>query len=117
MEDLIYATNCPCCGAYLTIDEAGDIQGEPVQEELADNEFIGLGGVKSVDARANWRQVEYFHNSQQPIPSERLPEVPEPMKVEEEQPQAHEHDDAMLAALKRDLDKHGINNKLTINDK
>ena len=65
----------------------------------------------------NWRQIEYFHNSQQKIPSERLPEPiskpKEPMKVE----QPHQHDDKMLAALKRDLDKHGINNNLSINDK
>ena len=116
MEELINFT-CPCCSAQLTIDEAGDIQGEPVpaDNDLAENEFVGLNGMKSVDARPNWRQVEYFHNSQQPIPSERLPAVPEPMIIEVEQP--HQHDDKMLAALKRDLDKHGINNNLSINDK
>ena len=117
MEELLSFT-CPCCSAYLTIDEAGDIQGEPApaEDDLAENEFIGLNGIKSVDARANWRQLEYFHNSQQPIPSERTEPISkpkEPMKVE----QPHQHDDKMLAAIKRDLDKHGINNNLSINDK
>ena len=56
---------CPCCEALLTIDDAGDVSFEVAEpEELAENEFRGLGGLVSVDAVGGWRKDEYRYNQQ-----------------------------------------------------
>ena len=111
---------CPCCESILTIDDAGDVSYEEAElAELAPNEFRGLGGLVSVDARPQWRKQEYQYNQQGLVLGEQLCEpldAPTFDAIAEEETEINEielptPDPDLEQAIKTDLSKRNIKTK------
>ena len=85
---------------------------EEIPEELAENEFRGLGGLVSVDARPQWRQEGYSYN-QQIVPTFDAPviEEEEVHEIPQDRNKGPISDPALEEASQADLSKRNIRSK------
>ena len=109
MEEELTIT-CPCCSAEIYFDETGEpFSDGPELAELATNEFRGLGGLVSIDARPQWRQEGYAYN-QQIVPTFDAPVIEEEEVHEQVLPDA---DPELEEASHKDLSKRNIRKSKT----
>lgn len=103
---------CPCCESILTIDDAGDVSYEEAElAELAPNEFRGLGGLVSVDARPQWRKQEYQYNQQGLVLDAPTSVAIAEEETEDDRTQVPTSDPDLEKAIQTDLSKRNIKTK------